>query len=151
MWAELPQNEFIEECIGARGVKYSLDFFLFDNRGQGRLILALDRTKSNPYSDREIKLLNRIVPHLDNLHRKFFLVSGADIKVKRRVDARIEMETLTKREKEIVSGLCEGVSAADMCKLMNISRNTMYRHIANIYKKMNVNNRQELLVRFLGK
>ncbi len=150
VWAQLPENEFIKECIGTRGVQFSLDFSLFDNREQSRLVLALDRTEEKPFSDEEVKLINLIAPHLDNMHRKFFLLSGPDGKIIHRMDARIELETLTRREKEVVSCLCEGIPTAEMCKVMNISRSTLYRHIANIYKKLDVNNMQELLVHFLG-
>ncbi|MDO4340045.1 MAG: helix-turn-helix transcriptional regulator [Eubacteriales bacterium] len=151
IWAQLPENEFIKECIGARGVQYSLDFSLFDNRGQSRLVLALDRISETPFSEKEIKLLNMLAPHLDNIHRKFFLTSGPERKIARRSDARIEMETLTKREKEVVSCLCEGIPTGDICEIMNISQSTLYRHIANIYKKLDISSMQELLVRFLGK
>lgn len=150
-WAELPDNEFITDCIGVRGVKHSFDFPLFDNRGQARLALAMDRTRSEPFSKEEVDLLNRIIPHLDNMHRKFFLTSDPDMKISRRKDVLLERGTLTKREKEVVSCLCEGIPLTEVSKVMNISRATVYRHLANIYKKLDINNLQELLVYFLGK
>lgn len=148
-WSELPGNEFIADCIGLRGVTYSLDFSLFDNRERIRLVLALDRTRPEPYCEKDVELINHIIPHLDNLHRKFFLKWDPDIKITRRRDALLEMGTLTVREKEVVSCLCEGISPSDICRSMNISKATVYKHIANIYKKLNVNNLQELLVYFL--
>lgn len=148
-WARLPENEFIKECIGPRGVRHSLDFTLFDNWGQSRLVLALDRTRPIPYSPKDVELINRLIPHLDNMHRKFFISSNPDVKMNRR-DALLEMGTLTKREKEVVSCLCDGIPINNICQLMDISRATLYRHMANIYKKLDVNNLQELLVYFLG-
>ena len=150
IWSELPDNEFIADCIRVRGVKHSLDFTLFDNRGQSRLVLALDRTRPEPYSRQEVELINHIIPHLDNLHRKFFLTVDPDVKIGRRKDALMEMGMLTTREKEVVSCLCEGIPPGDICNVMNISRATIYKLIANIYKKLNINNQQELLVYFLN-
>ena len=149
IWSELPDNEFITDCIRPRGVMHSFDFALFDDRGQIRLVLALDRTRSMPYSEQEVKMLNHMIPHLDNLHRKFFLNADPDVKIVRRKDALMEMRMLTEREKEVVSYLCEGISPTDICGVMKISRATIYKHISNIYKKLNTNNQQELLVYFL--
>ena len=150
-WSELPDNEFITDCIGVRGVKHSFDFPLFDNRGQTRLALAMDRTRPEPFSREEVELLNHMIPHLDNMHRKFFLTSDPDRKIARRKDVLLERAALTKREKEVVSCLCEGIPLTKISEVMDISQTTVYRHLASIYKKLNMNNLQEVLVYFLGR
>lgn len=149
IWSELPDNSFIADCIQTRGLRCSLDLPLYDNLGYSRLVLAMDRTRKELYSERDVDMINLLAPHLNNMHRKFFLVSGGNYKINSRKEALMEMGALTKREKDVVSCLCEGVSPADIGKILHISRATTYRHIANIYKKLHVNNLQELLLRFL--
>ncbi|MCI9067720.1 MAG: helix-turn-helix transcriptional regulator [Lachnospiraceae bacterium] len=148
-WAELPDNRFIADCIHTRGLRHSLDLPLYDNLGHSRLVLAMDRTRKEPYSERDVDIINLLAPHLNNMHRKFFLISGGNFKINSRKDALMEMGALTKREKEVVSCLCEGAAPADIGEILQISQATAYRHIANIYKKLHVNNLQELLLRFL--
>lgn len=150
IWSELPGNNFISDCIHTRGIRHSLDVPLYDNRGKCRLTLAMDRTRKEPYSAKDVRIINRLIPHLNNMHRKFFLTVRDDSKISSRRDALMEISMLTKREKEVVSCLCEGVSPADLGEALHISRATAYRHIANIYKKLNVSSIQELLLRFLA-
>ncbi|MCI9488196.1 MAG: helix-turn-helix transcriptional regulator [Lachnospiraceae bacterium] len=149
LWDKLPDNSFITDCIHTRGLHYSLDLPLYDTLGHSRLVLAMDRTRKEPYSERDVGIVNLLAPHLDNMHRKFFLVSGGNFKINSRKDALMEMGALTKREKEVVSCLCEGAAPAEIGEMLHISQATAYRHIANIYKKFHVNNLQELLLRFL--
>lgn len=85
------------------------------------------------------------------MHRKFFLTSDPDRKIARRKDDLLERAALTKREKEVVSCHCEGIPLTKISEVMDISQTTVYRHLASIYKKLNMNNLQELLVYFLGR
>lgn len=148
-WSEIPENEFIRDCIKPRGVSYSVHLPFFDLNGQHRLVLALDRTRNEPYSGKDINVINRIAPHLDNLHRKFFLQWNPLSNDLDRRTALMELRELTRREKEIVTLLCEGVTPALISRALGISTATTQRHIANIYKKLNVDTLQALLVRML--
>ena len=57
------------------------------------------------------------------------------------------VETLTPREKEILYLLLTGKSNAEIGEEENISKNTLKTHIRNIYGKMGVKNRTELLMK----
>lgn len=52
---------------------------------------------------------------------------------------------LTKREKEIVSYLLKGKTNKDISLILDISLNTVNNHVANIYEKIEVKNRVELV------
>lgn len=52
---------------------------------------------------------------------------------------------ITKREKEVLLLLARGYNNPHMCEQLEISGNTLKTHLRNIYRKMDVNNRQELL------
>jgi PAS domain S-box-containing protein len=55
--------------------------------------------------------------------------------------APIEVSELTRREKEVLSLLCEGGDDAAIAKQMGVSRNTLRNHIARVYQKIGVNRR----------
>jgi len=57
---------------------------------------------------------------------------------------------LSKREAEIVALLSRRLSASQIAKEFSISPRTVERHIANIYEKLHVNSRRELLRKILG-
>ena len=56
-----------------------------------------------------------------------------------------ESEPLTKREKEILTELCEGYSIKTISKTLNISVTTLRVHIRSIYRKLEVNNQRQLM------
>ncbi len=55
--------------------------------------------------------------------------------------APVEVSELTRREKEVLSLLCEGGDDAAITKEMGVSRNTLRNHVARVYQKIGVNRR----------
>ena len=146
-WQKEPSTEFVNNYIRSRGLKYSLGFVLYDINGIPKSVFALDKTKGECFTDDELMALCLAIPQLNNLHKKFFCQQTS-----RKGVGEISWETtnLTPREIEIANLLCQGVSPASISELLYISQSTTYKHIANIYEKMHVSSRQELLVRLLG-
>ena len=64
--------------------------------------------------------------------------------------AMMDAAELTKREKELVEFLCDGVSPLEISQFLHVAPATIHKHIAHIYKKMEVKTLQELLVRMLN-
>ena len=147
-WKNEPHGEFVRDYIGPLGIKCSLGFPLFDVNGVPRTVFALDKIREERFTEQELTNLKLVIPQLNNLHKKFFSQEkdGSDI-------AQVPWETkeLTKREIEVANLLCQGVSPTNISKALHISYSTANKHIANIYKKMQVSSRQELLVRLLRK
>lgn len=146
-WYKEPHSEFISDFIRPRGLKCSLGFVLFDINGLPRTIFALDKKREDRFSEDELAVLSKAIPQLNNLHKNFYsrptdrLGSGQNL---------WGNTSLTARELEVASLLCQGVSPANISKALHIARYTVYKHIANIYKKMQVSSRQELLARLLN-
>jgi DNA-binding NarL/FixJ family response regulator len=60
-----------------------------------------------------------------------------------------EMETLTKRESEILESLAGGLSDKEIAEQLGVSRHTVNTHLRHIYEKLHVQTRTEAVVRFL--
>lgn len=60
--------------------------------------------------------------------------------------APVEVEELTRREKEVLSLMCEGGDDAAIAKEMGVSRNTLRNHIARVYAKIGVNRRAQAVL-----
>ncbi len=52
---------------------------------------------------------------------------------------------LTEREKDIVKLLCEGATYQDMADRLYISKNTVKHHVTNVYRKLGVNSKEEMI------
>lgn len=148
-WEEEPVSEFITNYIMARGVRCTLTMVFFDQNSLPRAAFAFDRTRSAKFSERDMTIVRYAAAQLNNLYKNFFTdpesVPGSQWS---RNDDGID-DVLTKREREVVDLLCRGLSPAHVSKTLHISVSTTYKHIAHIYKKLNVSSQQELLVRVL--
>ena len=146
-WNEETDNEFVRDFILPRKLSCSIGFALHDLYHNPRCVIALDWMNHRKPSESEIAFLNLFMPLLDSMFRKFFYQGMKENALRWAADG---LAQLTSRESEIVNLLGQGVSPANISKKLCISRATTYRHIANIYKKMQVTNRQELMVLLLN-
>jgi len=148
-WSRFPRSEFITNYIEARGLKYSWGFTFFDLNGAYRVAFSLDRIRNVPFSEIETNRLNLALPILNNMHRNFFY-QGIDSD-ENDPQSPWKEYNLTKREIEITNLLCQGMTVQNISSILYIASTTTYKHIANIYKKMGVSSRQELLVKMFNR
>jgi len=57
---------------------------------------------------------------------------------------------VTERETEVIECICNGMTNKEIAKKLNISVNTVNNHVANIFEKMNINSRVDLLRKVKG-
>jgi DNA-binding NarL/FixJ family response regulator len=62
-----------------------------------------------------------------------------------------EVETLSKREREILDLLAEGLPYKLIADRLDISPNTVHNHLRRIYGKLHVQSRTEAVVKLLGR
>ena len=132
------------EYIRPQRLHYSAGFAFHDADGLTKSVYVLDRTGPSEYTQKEIDIMGAVQPHLDNLHRNSMLLSSTGIS---NGEAR---KVLTAREAQIAGLLCRGMTPVKIGRALSLSLPTVYRHIANIHAKLNVSNRQELLLRLMG-
>lgn len=99
--------------------------------------------RSKQFNDWEKTILKTIGPHLSNLGSNLLSVDSRDLSLDHK------WNKLTNRELEIVELLAQGLSTQRLALKLNISPLTVYKHIKNIIEKMEVANRQELIVKIL--
>lgn len=143
-WTKAENSEFVQNYIRQRGLKYSIGFMMFDLHGLPRIIFTIVRTREQKFTAAECRDLSLAIPLLNNIYKKFYVQEAGSSSLK-----QIAWETtkLTPREIEIANLLCQGVKPANISQALYISLPTTYKHISNIYEKMHVSSRQELLVR----
>jgi len=60
-----------------------------------------------------------------------------------------QLKILTKREREVVEELINGLTYKEISKILNISSSTVNDHLKSIYQKMSVNSKAELIAKIL--
>ena len=135
-------SKFYRDYVRARGIKHSTGFGMFDNKGRIRIVIALDRTSDRPFSRDERIILSLVAMHLGNAYVNFYYDppkgkgSKADI-------AKTDIP-LTCREAEVASLIMDGLTAKAIGDRLGISRETVYKHIGHIHRKLDVGNHAEL-------
>lgn len=145
-WTDCETDEFIAGYIKPQGLRHSAGSAFHAADNMITCVYALDRTGYRGYADKEIDILSVIQPHLDNLHRNLFVRPPRCLRDR---DPQVQ-HLLTKRESEIADLLCRGLTPNKIGDHLCLSVSTVYRHIANMHTKLNVSNRQELLLMLMN-
>jgi len=140
-------DEFIANYIRPQRLRYSAGFGFYDADSFMKSMYTLDRTSRSGYTHEEIDVISIVQAHLDNLHKNLFVLASTNRYIR---NPEIQ-QLLTKRESEIAELLCRGMTPIKISHRLFLSLPTVYRHIANIHTKLNVSNRQELLLRLMGR
>ncbi|MBN1314111.1 MAG: hypothetical protein JXA42_01540 [Anaerolineales bacterium] len=142
-WTQVEPDEFVSGYIRPQGLRYSTGVWLHSADDSMKSVYMLDRTSRSGFTPREIEMLRRIHPHLENLHKNLTVREPNRVRHSR---AQASKEHLTEREAEIAELLCKGLTPNAISSKLCLSLSTVYRHIANMHKKLDVSNRQELLL-----
>lgn len=145
---ENKNNEFITDYIKPQGLRHSVTIIFHDDFDFIKVVITFDRTSSREYTQKEILIFEIIQSHLDNLHKNLHVLQKRDLSNFTTSKTR---QLLTQRECEIVQLICDGVTPANISQKLCLSTSTVYKHIANIYAKLNITNRQELILTVLNK
>lgn len=146
-WYDMPESEFIRDYIQENRISESLSFVLYDLNRQPRSVFSFDMRNGKKFHEADVELLYILVPALNNLHKNFYVKIPGGFRHSNPLYADAQ---LTDREVEIVDLICQGISPANISKILHIATSTTYKHIAHIYEKFRVSSRQELLVKLLN-
>ena len=149
-WKKLygDQDGFVRNYIRLRQLSQTLSFTLFDLKGSPATAFALDRLVDGAFSSSEVEMITLITAHLSNLYKNLFVRPSAQVRM---WDGIAGIEDLTPREREVLDYLCQGIKPVYIAQELHIALGTANKHIANIYRKLGVDSKQELLVKLLGK
>ena len=78
----------------------------------------------------------------------FDYLALAENEYKRLLQEYPELETLSKRELEVFAQLLTDKTQAEIAEELFITHSSVHFHCKNIYKKLNINSRKQLLIRY---
>lgn len=129
-------TEFGEDWCRPVGARHSAGLRFLDTLGRPQVLCILYRERPDlGFREGELATLEALHPHITNLCR-----------LRRpRKAVPLEWGRLSAREREIVDLLCDGQSTKAIAARLFISEATAARHAHNLYAKLGIGSRQELL------
>jgi DNA-binding CsgD family transcriptional regulator len=147
---ERESSRFYSEFYVQHGIHYSLQLSLaFHERFLG--IVSLYRPKGQEdFTEKDVFILEQVKEHMAfRLYRDAVgsspileTVAVAGEGTAENTSGRFD---LTNREMEILSLILKGLSNQDVAESLFISEHTVKKHVLNIYRKLHVRNRMQLL------
>ena len=78
----------------------------------------------------------------------FDYLALAESEYKRLLEAYPELKTLSKRELEVFAQLLTDKTQMQIAEEMFLSHSSIHFHCKNIYRKLSINSRKQLLIRY---
>jgi DNA-binding NarL/FixJ family response regulator len=109
--------------------------------------ITLYRTdRYGDFSDRDLYILDQLLPHLQNKLMEERSAVEYNVEQSKSSSYYLAHECkLSRREIEILRLLCDGKNNSEISGLLSISVNTVKKHISNMFHKLNVDSRTQLI------
>lgn len=106
--------------------------------------ISLMRSKEHgDFTDEEMRIFNEVNEHLCSRFRIVYPNGVNRFMMDCDTDPIVAAYSLSPREWEVACLLVKGLSRVEIAETLSISKNTLKRHIANIYHKMHVSNEMQ--------
>ncbi len=143
---ERSKTDFFKNLMAPNNLYYSLQLVLvYQEVFLG--VVTLYRSKEvGDFTDEEVFILDSFKEHLNFRFYQYYLHSNPiEYTPSHGDDLFIEKYHLTKREVEILMLTLDGTSNDKIADKLSISPHTLKKHMQNIYRKLNVTTKWELL------
>jgi len=132
-------SEYFEDFCKPNHLEYSL----LGMHPSRRIIFGLARSRrSRPFSEDEGRILGIVHAHLCNLYSILNKICSDATSIATAEELRFRFPALSKREAEVASCLCMGLTAPEIGTKLFISERTVEAHVAHVYDKLDVRGRR---------
>ncbi len=144
-WRRLKHTEYVRDFMQPAGVRYSAC------SAKPPYAVVIQRGPNEPpFKAAELSALEIVSEHLRCIHHRLSYIAQLEQDRLWVAEAAGTGYLLSRREREIARLLFRRMSATQVARVLGISPNTVYRHIANIYQKLGIRYRWELFERVFG-
>jgi DNA-binding CsgD family transcriptional regulator len=136
-------SEYYQMFYAPYNFHYSMHLSIaFNDRFLGIVSFFRDKSKEN-FTTEDIETLNLLTDHLEaRLYQDYEKRLSSYEKLT--VHEAAGKYSLTKREEKVMQSLLDGMENEEICDVLCITNNTLKKHILNIYRKLDINNRVQL-------
>lgn len=150
-WHDYRHLEFVANYLFPLDIGYSTGIYFYPPGLPPSGFLINRPRRGRQLGKRERAIFFSLRPHLHNLYSIHAKMADLSERHLYAAEPAGDCRLLSKREAEVARLLCQRLSAAEIATRLLISPRTVERHIANIYEKLRVRNRRQLLLELLGR
>lgn len=139
------QTPFYKEYMKPQGIPYGGGLVLAKH---GKILGILNFFRSEEtgdVTDRELRILEIIKDHLINILASSMSNSGTIDGSKSWSMKELEKYQLSKREEDVLNCLMDGATNIEIAQDLCIAESTVKKHVYNIFTKLGVNSRMQLI------
>ena len=147
-YREWRKTEFFNDFLLPNNFYYLCGIDIHHNNQLLATLTLIRSKKSNDFTTSDLLFLNRISTCIGNhicLLKEFYLNTSKNISFKELQKERIQNLELTPREIEIARLVKSGMTNKEISNRLFISKNTVKKHLQNIYNKCDVSNKVSLV------
>jgi len=138
-------STFYKEWLQPMNVCYGCGLSVAANEvSYGELTLFRSKEKGD-FTDRELEVLEIINRHLCQFFSRNYPGGLSKSSFDKQMTNFQIKYNLTAKENEIIEYIKQGIEIKELYKTLHVSENTIKKHLANIYSKMNIKNRSQLI------
>jgi DNA-binding CsgD family transcriptional regulator len=135
------ESQFYKEYMEPRGLLHACGCNLVYNKLCIGAISIVRKNDKTDFTEEDLFILEQLQPHIINKLMQYIdLSSEADFKNKLR-----DVYKITSREMEIVNLIYLFYENKEIAEILDISTNTVKKHVNNIFSKIDVNSRGQLI------
>lgn len=143
---ERSKTDFFKNLMAPNNLYYSLQLVLVYQEVFLGVITLYRSKEAGDFTDEEVFILDSFKEHLNYRFYQYYMDSNPiDTSLSQGQDLFIQHYHLTNREIEILMLTLDGTSNDAISDNLNISPHTLKKHMQNIYRKLNVTTKWELL------
>lgn len=141
------KSKFYKYYLSEFGLIYSAGIVICRNDEFLASVALYNNQQRGDFSDKDIQILNQLLPPLQLTIERILDLSKDKQKSTLNTSSYVLKNRyfLTRREIEILGCVFDGLSNSEISILLNIAPNTVKKHLSNIFLKLEVNSRTQLI------
>ncbi len=137
-------SPYFTHLLAPYNMYYSVQISLYYSKRFLGVCTLFRSQEESDFTDHDLFLLSLIKDHLSlRLHMDYD--APAQKEPQRDMNQYCRLYNLTLREAEVIQLLFDGLSNEEMADRLHISHYTVQKHISNIYKKLNISSKSQLI------
>ena len=138
------KTEFYRDFLRPKNIPYGCGIILLKEEKIIGIINLFRSNELGDFSDKDLYILDTLKLHLRNI--QYHLCDREVGEVEDKVESVCKQYDLSERETEVIRLVNEGASNTEIGDKLSISISTVKKHFYNIYNKIGVKNRTQLIV-----
>ncbi|MCR5494010.1 MAG: helix-turn-helix transcriptional regulator [Treponema sp.] len=139
------ETDFYKSFMEPSGIPFGAGIVLVKNNQVFAVFNLFRSSTLGDFSDKDMYVLNILKKHLENMLSKIIFQKKSSQTGEEVFTRAVENFSLSAREIDVLKLLADGRSNIDISELINVSVSTVKKHVYNIFNKVGVNSRTQLL------